>query len=89
MDIKVDEKKILNTVNNCQFDKLAELEKKEGFSESVPSKNDDQKLKFFYLGKKNNWKKLLDTKIENRIRDEFLNEMNEIVKKIDGSESPS
>ena len=78
MDIKVDEKKILNTVNNCQFDKLAELEKKEGFSESVPSKNDDQKLKFFYLGKKNNWKKLLDTKIENRIRDEFLNEMNEL-----------
>ena len=35
MDIKVDEKKILNTVNNCQFDKLAELEKKEGFSENA------------------------------------------------------
>ena len=47
MDIKIDEKKIINTVNSCSFEKLVEKEKNEGFDEAVSSKK-----KFFYLGKK-------------------------------------
>ena len=38
MDIKIDNKKILNTVNSCNFDKLAEMEKNEGFFEAANSK---------------------------------------------------
>ena len=32
MDIKIDDKKILNTVNSCNFDNLAKMEKAGGFS---------------------------------------------------------
>ena len=78
MNIKVDEKKISNTIDNCSFDKLAELEKKQDFMEAVPLKKDNKKLKFFYLGKKNNWKNLLDPKIVNKTKKEFKNEMREL-----------
>ena len=36
MNIKIDQKKISNTIDNCSFDKLAELEKKRDFMEAVP-----------------------------------------------------
>ena len=78
MDIKIDEKKIINTVDSCSFEKLAEKEKTEGFFESVPSKENLKKLNFFYLGKKNDWKKLLDPKIEEKIRFKFNKEMKEL-----------
>ena len=78
MDIKIDEKKIINTVDSCSFEKLAEKEKTEGFFESVHSKENLKKLNFFYLGKKNDWKKLLDPKIEEKIRFKFNKEMKEL-----------
>ena len=46
--------------------------------EAVPLKKDNKKLKFFYLGKKNNWKNLLDPKIVNKTKREFKNEMREL-----------
>ena len=73
MDIKIDEKKIINTVNSCSFETLAEKEKTEGFDEAV-----NPKKKFFYLGKKNNWKNLLDSEIEKKIRNAFSKEMKEL-----------
>ena len=78
MDIKINEKKILNTINSCSFKKLAEKEKNEGFSEASKSKKNNEKLNFFYLGKKNDWKKLLDPKIEEKIKFEFNKEMKEL-----------
>ena len=78
IDIKIDEKKIINTVNNCSFEKLAEKEKTEGFFESVHSKKNQEKMNFFYLGKKNNWKKLLNPKVEKKIRETFKREMKEL-----------
>ena len=78
MNIDINEKRIINTVNSCQFDVLAKKEKIEGFSESVTSKKDTEKINFFYLGEKNNWKNLLDPKIEKKIKELFLNEMTEL-----------
>ena len=78
MNIKIDQKKISNTIDNCSFDKLAELEKKRDFMEAVPLNKDNKKLKFFYLGKKNNWENLLDPKIEKKIRELFTEEMSEL-----------
>ena len=78
MNIKIDQKKISNTIDNCSFDKLAELEKKQDFMESVPLNKDNKKLKFFYLGKKNNWKNLLDPQIVNKTEKKFLDEMKEL-----------
>ena len=37
-----------------------------------------KKINFFYLGKKNNWKNLLDPKIERKIRETFRKEMKEL-----------
>ena len=73
MDIKIDEKKIINTVNSCSFEKLVEKEKNEGFDEAVSSKK-----KFFYLGKKNNWQNLLNPEMEQKTREAFQKEMKEL-----------
>ena len=78
MDIKMDEKKIISTVNSCSFETLAEKEKTEGFFEAVASKKNKKKLYFFYLGKKNNWENLLDPKIEKKKRETFSIEMKEL-----------
>ena len=76
--IKIDEKKILNTINSCTFEKMVEKEKKEGFRESAISKKDNKKLNFFYLGKKNDWRNLLSPEIEKNLREVFFKEMKEL-----------
>ena len=54
------------------------MEKNEGFQESVTSFKTNKKIKFFNLGKKNNWKNLLDPQIEKKIREVFSEEMKEL-----------
>ena len=78
MDIRIDEKKIINTVDSCSFEKLAEKEKTEGFFEAVASKKNKKKLNFFYLGQKNNWQNLLNTEMEQKTREAFQKEMKEL-----------
>ena len=69
--IKYDEEKIAQSINETQFDNLKKNEDKHGF-------NMGQKNKFFYLGKKNDWKNLLDPEIGNKINLQFKSEMNEL-----------
>ena len=71
-------KKILNTIDNCSFDKLTELEKKQDFFEAAPSKKNNKKVKFFYLGEKNNWRNLLDPSIVNKTEKAFSDVMKEL-----------
>ena len=78
INVKIDEDKVLKTIESCAFDNLSEREKLEGFKESVYSTGSQNKLKFFYLGKKNNWKRLLDKKMEKKIRSIFPKEMEEL-----------
>ena len=78
MDIDINKKKIRNVINSCSFDVLSDKEKKEGFEESVTHKKDGKKLKFFNLGKENNWKNLLEPKIEEKIRVKFNKEMKDL-----------
>ena len=78
MDIKIDEKKIINSINSCSFDALALKEKNEGFEEAAIHKETGKKIKFFNLGKKNNWENLLESKIEEKIRVTFNKEMKEL-----------
>ena len=78
MDIKIEKKKITNAVNSCDFEILAKKEKAEGFIETVTSKESNKNLNFFYLGKKNNWKNLLDPQIEKKVRNAFMTEMKEL-----------
>ena len=78
IDINIDEKKVLNTLNSCNFQNLQNMEKSQGFKEAVYSKDKKNKKRFFYLGKKNNWKDILDTEIEKKIRNFFSTEMKEL-----------
>ena len=69
--IKYDEEKIVTSIDVTQFNNLKKNEEKYGF-------NMGQKNKFFYLGKKNDWKNLLDPGIGEKINLQFKSEMNEL-----------
>jgi len=69
--IKYNKEKFINSINTTQFSNLKKYEDKYGF-------NMGQKNKFFHLGKQNNWKKLLDPKINSEINKHFKLEMNEL-----------
>lgn len=64
------EKKAIMAVKTCHFDRLQSLEKEEGFDEAVNKRGSSEKIKFFNLGTKNNYKNLLDEKL--------INEMNKL-----------
>ena len=78
LKIKFDKKKINTSLISTSFKNLSQMEKNEEFQESVTSFKTDKKIKFFNLGKKNNWKNLLDPQIEKKIREVFSKEMKEL-----------
>ena len=75
---KINNTKLKNSVNSTFFDKLKDYEKKNGFSEAIQSKKEDKKIPFFYLGPKNDWRKILDKKIETKINRAFPAEFKEL-----------
>ena len=75
---KIDIDKLKNSVNSTFFDKLKKDEEKNGFSESITSKKTKTKIPFFYLGPKNNWKDILNEKLQSKISNTFKNEFNEL-----------
>lgn len=64
--------KFNNAVKSTSFDALQNLEATGKFSENVYSVNDKKKIKFFYQGPNNDWRKNLDKNL--------INKMNEIYK---------
>ena len=77
MNIKFSENKILNAIKTSSFENMKNLEEKGLFNESVSTKN-DEKVKFFYLGPKNDWKIYLNNEIIEEINLKFKNEMEEL-----------
>ena len=76
-----DRLRALNSIQSTSFDKMKEIEKKQGFLESVLSKNDTKKIPFFHLGPKNNWKNIFDQKYLEKLNSIFevnLKELNYI-----------
>ena len=53
------------------------MEKDNGFTESTIDK-DGKRNKFFFLGPKNDWKKILNNKTTSLIEKEFESEMKEL-----------
>ena len=68
---KFDKIKAINCVKSSSFDKLKNIERTEGFRESILSKNEVKKISFFHLGPKNNWKKIFDENYQNKITATF------------------
>jgi len=77
-NVKIDEKKILETIKSCNFENLRKMEIKQGFDEAAYSEKLEKKVNFFHLGKENNWEKLLSPEVEKKIRKTFNNEMKEL-----------
>ena len=63
----VNEEKIKQSISSCKFDNLQKLESEEGFAEAMLNKKTNKKLKFFNLGKDNDYKKLLKSNLINEM----------------------
>ncbi len=70
--------KAINSINSTSFENLKSLEKTRGFSESVLSNKTKKKIPFFYLGPKNNWKKILDKDIKVNLEKNFRQSLKDI-----------
>ena len=68
-----DREKAKKCIVSCNFDKLKNLEKKQGFKEAIMKKDKSGKINFFNLGKDNDYKVLLDNI--------FLEKLNKLFKK--------
>ena len=77
INIKIDDVKIKNILNSTSFDYLKNLEEKGQFNENA-YENIQTKKKFFNLGPKNNWEKILDNKLKKEIEIKFSEEMKEL-----------
>ena len=51
--------------------KQLKIEKKFGFSESIKSKKDNKQIPFFFLGPDNDWNKILDDELKNKLNKVF------------------
>ena len=74
---KIDILKLKNALNSTTFEKLQEREKKYGFSEAVSFTN-TEKSQFFNLGPKNDWKKIMNKKLKNKINNVFEKNLKEL-----------
>ena len=77
-DFKIDIKKLKNVISSTDFSKMKKLEQEKGFFEGKIDKKTGKKIPFFNLGEKNDWKKLLDKKIQKKIENAFEKEMIEL-----------
>ena len=75
---EIDNKKLKKTIETTKFNRLKELERKSGFSESVIDKETQKKKIFFNLGPGNNYSQRLDTVNRKKIEDAFALEMKEL-----------
>lgn len=73
----IDEKKLKKSVATTSFERLQYLENKFGFMETSRDELNN-KRKFFYLGKKNNYKDILDESIIKKIESNCHKEMEEL-----------
>lgn len=73
-----DKKKAKNSIQSSSFDRLKNIEKSDGFVESVLSKNVSKKIPFFYLGPNNDWKKIFDKKYQKKLNINFERNLKEL-----------
>ena len=73
-----EKEKFKNTIKTTSFEMMQKLEAKESFVEASENLQTGEKIKFFNLGIKNDWKKLLDKKIKENLEKELKEEMREL-----------
>tara|TARA_Y100000996_G_C22408433_1_gene596152 strand:- start:13 stop:858 length:846 start_codon:yes stop_codon:yes gene_type:complete len=76
-ELKIDEKKLLNSIRSTNFTNLKNKEQNEGFEESVISSNGEKKP-FFNLGFNNRWQKILPKNILNQLNKNLQKDLNDL-----------
>ena len=74
----LDMTKLNKTIKTTEFEKMKELEEKNNFIESQFHPETGERIPFFNLGPKNDWRKDLDDKIRIKIENFFRKEMEEL-----------
>ncbi len=77
LNLEIDQTKIKNVLNTTSFDYLKNLEKKDGFIESMTDKNGNN-IPFFDKGASRNWSNNLDKKLILKVEKFFEKEMREL-----------
>jgi len=77
-DKSFDMEKLNKVIKSTEFNKMKELEKKQGFREATIDKKTGKRLTFFNKGPKNKWKDVLDEKNQKKIEKTFKKEMTEL-----------
>ena len=68
--------KLNNSIETTSFDKLRNIENQGNFSESVYSLKDKRKIKFFFLGPKNDWRKELNKSLIKKMNEYYKEDLN-------------
>ena len=74
----LDKEKFDNTIKTTSFENMQKLEKENGFSEAGINERTGEKVPFFNLGPKNDWRQFLDSAIIQKIEKAFKKEMEEL-----------
>ena len=72
---QIDQKKLGNAIETTNFKSLQNIEDQGKFGENVYSLKDNRKIKFFYQGPENNWKKNLDKKMIQKMNEYYKSDL--------------
>ena len=78
MNKSLNAQKAIKSIQSTSFEKMKNIEKKNGFIESVLSKNNLKKIPFFHLGPKNDWKNIFDQNYKKKLNLIFKNNLTEL-----------
>ena len=74
-DNKIDQKKLDNAIDTTNFKSLQNIENEGKFGENVYSLKDNRKIKFFYQGPENDWKKNLDENMIKKMNEYYRDDL--------------
>ena len=75
---KFNKSKAQNAIQTTNFENLKNIEKNYGFSESIKSKNKNNKIPFFHLGPNNKWQNFFDNDFANKLNVIFKESLKEL-----------
>tara|TARA_B100002019_G_C21146238_1_gene535810 strand:+ start:69 stop:923 length:855 start_codon:yes stop_codon:yes gene_type:complete len=78
LKIKFDKDRVNQSIVSTSFNNLKNQEKNMGFKEAVVSEKSGKKIDFFNLGPNNDWNKILNKEIREKIEKSFNKEMLEL-----------
>ena len=76
---KIDKVKLKTAVRTTSFELLKNKEKEKGFSEAITSREDkNKKIPFFNLGPKNDWKKIINDDLKEKLQNIFEKDLKDL-----------